>query len=153
MSSNNESKPASQRQSMYERFIIAEREHNLPVPDPTSSFSVLKNRLWNLLWSQNDPLALHSRLVDLIQKVTEAGIITNIIISWIQMVLCNNPHNHDIQRTGREYLQQSVDILTTLKNIIETIHRFLFGITANLLNRPDIPSPTSSTSTTSQPDS
>ena len=120
---------------------------------PTSSFSALENRLWNLLRSQNDPLALHSRLVDLIQKVMEAGIITNIIISWIRMVLRNNPHNHNIQRTGREYLQQSVDILTTLRNIIETIHRFLFGITASLLNQPDTPSPTSSTLTTSQPDS
>ena len=32
---------------------------------PMSSFSALENCLWNLLQSQNDPLALHSRLVDL----------------------------------------------------------------------------------------
>ena len=120
---------------------------------PTSSFSALENRLWNLLQSQNNPLALHSQLLDLIQKVTEVRIITNIIISWTQMVLRNNPHNPDIQRTGQEYLRQSVDILTSLKNIIETIHRFLFGTTANLRNQSDTHSPTSSTSTTSQPDS
>ena len=87
---------------------------------PTSSFSALENHLWTLLRSQSDPLALHSRLVDLIKKVTEGGIIMNIIIAWIRMTLRNNPHNPDIQRIGQEYLQQSADILTTLKNIIET---------------------------------